>query len=65
MFSHCKVMEANDPRGGGIFDPRGIIGRIYVRLHIAMLHAKCRSFGSCGFREEDFFMYFPLKAYGR
>ena len=20
-FSHCKAMEANDPRGGAIFDP--------------------------------------------
>ena len=27
-FSHCKSMGANDPRGGAIFDPRGMIGRI-------------------------------------
>ena len=48
------------PRGGSISDPRGMLGRIYVKLHITMLHTKYRSFGCCGFREEDFFMYFPL-----
>ena len=30
FFSHCKSMGANDPRGGAIFDPRGMIGRIYI-----------------------------------
>ena len=29
-LSHCKSMGANDPRGGAIFDPRGMICRIYV-----------------------------------
>ena len=29
-FSYCKSMGANDPRGGAIFDPRGMIGRIYI-----------------------------------
>ena len=32
-FSHCKSMGANDPRGGAIFDPRGMIGRIYIKDH--------------------------------
>ena len=32
-FSHCKSMGANDPRGGDIFDPRGMIGRIYIEDH--------------------------------
>ena len=59
-LSHCKYMGANDPRGGGIFGPRCMIRRIYVKLHITILHTKYRSFGSCGFREEDFFMYFPF-----
>ena len=31
-----------------------MIRRIYVKLHITMLHTKYRSFGSCGFKEEDF-----------
>ena len=59
-LSHCKSMGANDPRGWAIFGPRGMICRIYVKLHIRMLHTNFRSFGSCGFREEDFFMHFPL-----
>ena len=57
---HCKSMGANDPRGGAISDPRGMFGRIYVKLHITMLHTKYRNFGCCGFREEDFFTCFPL-----
>ena len=52
-------MGANGSRVGAIIDPRGMIGRIYVELHMSLLHTKYRSFGFCGFRE-DFFMYFPL-----
>ena len=32
-FSHCKSMGANDPRSGAIFDPRGMIGKIYIQDH--------------------------------
>ena len=32
-FSHCKYMGANDAPGGAIFDPRGMIGRVYVEHH--------------------------------
>ena len=46
------------PRGGAISDPRGMLGRIYVKLYITMLRTKYRSFGCCGFREEDFFHVF-------
>ena len=63
-FSHCKSMGANDPRGGAIFDPRGMIGRIYVEDHYTLLHTKYESFGPCGFREEVFFLYFPDDAPG-
>ena len=41
-------------RGGAIFDSRGMIGRIYVERHITLFHTEYTSFGSCGFREEDF-----------
>ena len=57
-FSHCKYMEANDPRGGAIFDPRGMIGRIYIEGPYTFLHTKYESFGPCGFGEENF-MFFP------
>ena len=32
-FSHYKSMGANEPRGVASLDPRGLIGRIYVRDH--------------------------------
>ena len=33
-LSHCKSVGANDPPDGAIFDPRGMIRRIYVKVHI-------------------------------
>ena len=59
-FSHCKSMGANDPRGGAIFDPRGMIGRIYKEDHYTLLHTKYESSGPCGFGKEDFFYVFPI-----
>ena len=53
-FSHCKYMGDNVPLGGTILHPRAIIGRIYVKYHITLLHTKYTSFGSCSFKEEDF-----------
>ena len=32
-LTHCKSMGANDHRGGAIFDPRGMIGWIYIEDH--------------------------------
>ena len=32
-FPHCKSMGANDPRGGVVFDPRAMVGRIYKEDH--------------------------------
>ena len=58
-FSHCKFMGANNPLGGAIFDPRGMIDRIDKEDHYTLLHTKYESFGSCGFGEEDLFMFFP------
>ena len=58
-FPHCKSMGANEPRGGAIFDPRGMIGRIYIEDHSTLLHTKYESSGPFGFREEDFFYIFP------
>ena len=58
MFSHCKSMGAYDPRGGAIFDPRGIICRIYKEDHYTLLHTKYESSEPCGFGEEDFFIFF-------
>ena len=59
-FSNCKSMGAIYPWVWAIVGPRRMIRRIYVKLQITMLHNKYRNFGSCSFREEDFYMYFPL-----
>ena len=29
-FPHSKSMGAKDPRDGAIFDPRGMVDRIYI-----------------------------------
>ena len=59
-FSHCKSMGANEPRGGAIFDPSGMIGGICIENDYILLHTKYESFGPCGFGEEDFFMFFLM-----
>ena len=53
-------MGANDHQGGAIFDPRGMIGRIYKEDHYTLLHTKYESSGPCGFGKEDFFYVFPI-----
>ena len=58
-FPHCMSMGANESPGMAIFDPRGMVGRIYKEDHYTLLHTKYESSGPCGFGEEDFFMYFP------
>ena len=59
-FFHYKSMGANDPLDMASLDPRGLIGRIYVRDHQTLLHTKYISSGPNGFREEGFFKFFPL-----
>ena len=53
-------MGAYDPRGGAIFYARGRIGRICIEDHYTFLHTKYKSFGPCGFGEEDVFMFFLM-----
>ena len=50
-------MGVNDPRGGAIFDPRTMVGRIYKEDHYTLLHTKYESSGPCG-SGEDFCMFF-------
>ena len=40
FFPKCKSLGANDPQDGAVFDPRGMIGRIYVGYHKILIHAK-------------------------
>ena len=50
-------MGGNDSRGGAIFDPRDMVGRIYKEYYYTLLHTKYESSGPCGFREEDFLCF--------
>ena len=51
-------MRANDPRGGAIFKPRGMVGRIYKEDFCTLLHRKYESSGHCGLSEYDFLCSF-------
>ena len=53
-------METIYPRGVAKFDPRGMAGTIYVEDHKPLPHTKYQSCGPCGFREEDFLIFFPI-----
>ena len=63
-FSHCMSMEANDPRGGAIFDPRGMVGRIYKEDHYKLLHTKYERSGPCGIGEDFFLCFSHCKSMG-
>ena len=41
-------------------DPRGKIGRIYIGYHKTLLHTKYINCGPHGFREDFFFLNFPI-----
>ena len=40
------------PLSGAIFDPRGMVGRIYREDNYTLFHTKYESSGPCGFRED-------------
>ena len=55
VFPIVCLWEIMTP-GRGIFDPRGMVGRIYNEDHYTLLHTKYESSGPCGFGEEDFYV---------
>ena len=50
------------PWGVASLEPRGLIGRIYVRDHYTLLHTKYISCGLQGFKEEDFLSFSHYKS---
>ena len=64
VFPIVNLWELMTLRVGAIFDPRGMIGRIYKEDHYTLLHTKYESSGPCGFGEEDFFLSFSHDAPG-
>ena len=55
-FSHCEYMGANFTWDWAMLSPRGIIGRIYVKRQITMLHTEYTSFESA-VSEKKIFSY--------
>ena len=53
-----SLWELMSPRAN--LDPRGMVGRIYEGDHLTLLNTKYLSSGPHGFREEEFFKFFPL-----
>ena len=56
-----KSIGAINPQGVTSFDPRGLIGWIFVGYHLKSLHT-CTKYKSCG--PHGFRDVFPLKVYG-
>ena len=52
-------MGANDPWGGAIFDPRGMVCRIYKEDHYTLLHTKMRALGIVVSEKKTFYV-FPI-----
>ena len=52
-------MGDNDPRGGAIFDPRGMLGRIYKEDLYTLLHTNMKALGLVVSEKKIFFMFFP------
>ena len=59
-FFYFKLMRANDPQSGAIFDPSNMIGRIYLGYHLTLLQAKYAISSSYGFRD-----FFPIISLGQ
>ena len=53
-------MVANVPWDGAILNPRGIIGRIYVKHQLTLLHTKYTSALGLAVSEKIFFTRFLL-----
>ena len=53
-------MGDDDPRCGTIFDPRGMVGKIYKEDHYTLIHTKYESSRPCGFGEDFFYVFFPM-----
>ena len=57
---HYKSMVDNDMPGvWPVWTPRGTVGRIYKGEYYTLVHTTYESSGPYGFRDEDFFSFFP------
>ena len=58
-------MGANDPRGGAIFDSRGMVGRIYKEEHYTLLHKNIKALGLVVLEKKIFLCLFLMTPPGR
>ena len=59
IYFHYKSMVDNDMPGAWPVTCMGTVGRIYKGEYYTLVHTTYKSSGPYGFREEDFFMFFP------
>ena len=52
-----SLWELMTPRAGAIFDPRGMVGRIYKEDHYTLLHKNMKALGPVVL--EKIFLFFP------
>ena len=62
VFPIVSLRELLTPQGGAISYPRGMVGRIYVKLHIAMLHIykQIQKLWLLWFQRRSFFHVFSI-----
>ena len=58
-------MGVNALRGVANFNPRSMIGKIYLGDNQTLLHTKYLSIGPYCFREENIFEVFPIISHGQ
>ena len=60
FFPIVSLQEMMTSWGMANLDPWSMIGRNYKGAYYTLLHAKYKRSGPHGFREEDFFTFFPI-----
>ena len=58
-------MGANDPRGGAIFDSRGMVGMIYKEDHYTLLNIQNIKALGLVVSEKTFLCFFPMMPPGQ
>ena len=64
VFPFVRLWELMTPRNSACTDLRGAVGRIHNKDYYSLLQTTYKSFASCSFREEDFFIFSHSKSMG-
>ena len=60
FFSIISLWELMSSRGVANMHPRVMVCRIYEGDHLTLLNTKYLNSGPHGFREDEFYFFFPL-----